>query len=81
MEDWDSYGHQVPYASSQSTPAGQWLRAVPHRLHLGRIGLRLADTRGKDIAIADIKDISQTVDLWQGIVKSSFRYLLKKSYT
>ncbi|MBN2317612.1 MAG: glycoside hydrolase family 65 [Acidobacteria bacterium] len=69
---WDAYGRQVPYASLQHTEAGQWLRANPHRLHLGRIGFRLLDSAGNEIPISDLKNISQTVDLWQGILKSHF---------
>lgn len=69
---WDIYGRQVPYASLQNTEAGQWLRANPHRLHLGRIGFRLSDSVGTEISISDLKNLSQTVDLWQGIIKSYF---------
>jgi len=68
----DSYGRRVPYASLQNTKAGQWLRANPHRLHLGRIGLYLKDSRGNEIAIEDVSGVNQTADLWRGILKSVF---------
>jgi len=71
-EFWDTYGRQVPYASQQNTEAGQWLRANPHRLHLGRIGFHLSDSSGNEIPISGLKNISQTVDLWQGMLKSYF---------
>jgi len=72
-ENWQVEGRPVPYASLQQTQAGQWLRANPHRLHLGRIGFQLLDSTGKGISLGDITDIDQTVDLWQGIIKSSFQ--------
>jgi hypothetical protein len=68
-----AYGRRVPYASLQNTPAGQWLRANPHRLHLGRIGFDLSNSAGNPIKINDITNISQTADIWQGILKSSFQ--------
>jgi len=69
----DAHGRQVPYASLQSTGAGQWLRANPHRLHLGRIGFQLLNSSGGETSMEDIRDINQTADLWQGIIKSSFK--------
>ncbi len=69
---WDAYGRQVPYASLQNTEAGQWLRANPHRLNLGRIGFLLSDPNGKEITIRDLKNINQTADLWQGVIRSHF---------
>jgi len=68
----NTYGRRVPYASLQNTPAGQWLRANPHRLHLGRIGFDLSNSEGNPINISDLTNISQTADIWQGILKSSF---------
>ena len=72
-EYWDTYGRRVPYASLQNSPAGQWLRANPHRLHLGKIGFRLSDSGGNEIDIDRVKEINQTLDLWQGILRSSFQ--------
>ena len=72
-EYWEVDGRRVPYASLQQTEAGQWLRANPHRLNLGRIGFQLSDSAGKEISMAGIDDIDQTVDLWQGVIKSSFK--------
>ena len=69
----NTYGRRVPYASLQNTPAGQWLRANPHRLHLGRIGFDLSNSAGNPITIGDLTNIHQTADIWQGILKSSFQ--------
>lgn len=72
-EYWDTYGRRVAYASRQNTPAGQWLRANPHRLHLGRVGMQLSDNQGVRVPLNDITSIRQIADIWQGILTSSFR--------
>ena len=75
LEQFDTYGRKVGYATSS---AGQedlfnWLRENPHRLHLGRIGMRLLGAGGSPVASGDLKDIHQTLDLWTGILSSSFQ--------
>ena len=72
-EFWDVSGRRVPYASLQNTAAGQYLRANPHRLHLGRIGFQLLSSGGNEIGIDDIDAIDQAVDIWQGVIQSSFQ--------
>jgi hypothetical protein len=69
----DSHGRQVPYASKQNSEAGQWLRSNPHRLHLGSIGFKITKADGSEIQLAEIADINQSADIWEGIIKSSFR--------
>ncbi|MFO7444937.1 MAG: hypothetical protein R6W90_01160 [Ignavibacteriaceae bacterium] len=71
-EHYNTYGRKVPYASGQHSEAGQWLRANPHRLHLGRIGFNIKRENDSRITLNDIKNINQTLDLWEGIIKSSF---------
>ncbi|MDY3847658.1 MAG: hypothetical protein SOZ58_04980 [Prevotella sp.] len=44
-----------------------YLRANPHRLHLGTIGLDIANA-------SKIKDINQNLDLWTGKIDSKFEY-------
>lgn len=51
--------------------AANYLRANPHRLHLGVIGLNLADA-------SMVKDIDQRLDLWTGIIHSRFCYGTKR---
>ncbi len=69
----DLTGRKVPYADAPrpATPESNWLRANPHRLHLGRIGLRLD---GAPLLTNAIQDIVQTLDLWNGILVSRFKY-------
>jgi len=71
LTPYDTYGRPVGYATSAD---GQqelytWLRENPHRLHLGRIGLLLD---GGQIRAEAIDSIWQTLDLWAGILHSSF---------
>jgi hypothetical protein len=72
FEYYDTYGRQVPYASNQECMAGKWLRANPHRLHLGRIGLNLLKSDSSEVQLKDIKDINQCADIWNGVIRSSF---------
>jgi len=55
------------------TPEIEWLRANPHRLHLGRIAFRLTKTDGRVAERADLAGVEQTLDLWSGTLRSRFR--------
>jgi hypothetical protein len=78
LEDYDVAGRKVPYASDGNfpggySPAATWLRANPHRLHLGRIGFSLTKSDGTPAKIEDLTDTSQTLDLWSGMLSSRFK--------
>ena len=65
----------MPRAEARSggySAAADWLRANPHRLDLGRIGLRLTKSDGSAVAIEDLANTSQTLDLWTGLLDSRF---------
>jgi len=68
-------GRMVGYADipGERTPEINWLRANPHRLHLGRIGFRLTRADGSPAMPGDLTDIRQTLDLWNGTIVSHFR--------
>lgn len=71
----DSHGRKVGYADipgDRRTPEIEWLRANPHRLHLGRIGFRLTRRDGRPATPEDLAGIEQTLDLWNGILVSRF---------
>ncbi len=77
LEEYEVAGRKVPYASGRGrsggySPAADWLRANPHRLDLGRIGLRLTKSDGSAAAIEDLANTSQTLDLWTGLLRSRF---------
>jgi hypothetical protein len=52
--------------------ASNWLRANPHRIHLGMIGLRILKEDGTEISISDIKNPVQKLNLWTGEIESRF---------
>jgi len=77
LENYVVDGRAVPYlsgldASGHYTPAAEWLRANPHRLHLGQLGLRVVKTSGEPLAIEDVAYPRQTLDLWAGLLDSRF---------
>jgi hypothetical protein len=74
--EFDSHGRKAGYADipGERTPEIEWLRANPHRLHLGRVGFRLTRADGSRALPADITDVRQTLDLWNGIITSRFRF-------
>ena len=49
-----------------------YLRQNPHRLHLGRIGLRMTKRDGSKVLLQNITAIHQILDLWTCILSSRF---------
>jgi hypothetical protein len=73
----DLNGRQVPYADvphNQQTPEIKWLRANPHRLHLGQIGFVLRHADGSPATTNDLTGIEQKLDLWNGKIISHFNF-------
>ena len=71
----DSHGRKVEYADipgDERTPEVQWLRANPHRLHLGRVAFDLRTRDGRRAVAGDLAGIEQTLDLWNGELISRF---------
>lgn len=72
MTEYDFVGRKVSYAQERK-PGNEavydWLRINPHRLNLARIGLLW---EGKEVDPKQISDISQELDLFTGILSSSF---------
>ncbi len=78
LDDYIVAGRKVPYASGMAnqrtySPASEWLRANPHRLNLGQIGLRITKADGSSIGIDDLTETVQTLDLWNGLLTSRFK--------
>lgn len=69
-------GKTVPYAIQHSEGragrAANWLRANPHRLHLGIIGLSIIKKNGEEIDLSDIQNPIQKLNLWTGVLTSEF---------
>jgi hypothetical protein len=77
LDDYVVAGRKVPYASDKDysrtySPAATWLRANPHRLGLGQIGLRITKADGSLVGIDELTDTLQTLDLWTGLLRSRF---------
>jgi hypothetical protein len=61
-----------PGEGDHEVAASNWLRANPHRIHLGMIGLQILKEDGTEIVISDIRDQVQKVNLWTGEIDSRF---------
>ena len=77
LEEFDAGGRKVGYPTS---PEGQWetfhrLRMNPHRLNLGAIGFRLTGGPDPELVPGEIGDLRQELDLWTGVITSSWRLL------
>jgi len=68
----------VPYAIQHKTGrpanAANWLRANPHRLHLGIVGLSIINHHGEEIAVEDVENPNQHLNLWTGKIDSYFEF-------
>ncbi len=70
-------GREVPYSIQRNEPerkkdASNYFRVNPHRLLLGNLGLELADANQKMILPKSIQNIDQQLNLWEGVITSSF---------
>lgn len=72
LTEYDFNGRSVRYAVEKK-PGNEevydWLRQNPHRLNLGRVSL-LLDSR--EIAPGEISGVRQVLDLWEGVLYSTF---------
>ena len=62
-------GHEELYAcqlkEGRGKAASDWYRVNPHRLHLGVIGFQ-------GLEPSELSKIDQTLDMWDGVIRSSF---------
>ncbi|RPI98466.1 MAG: hypothetical protein EHM39_07935, partial [Chloroflexi bacterium] len=77
MNEYSVAGRKVPYVSGGAASGGysaaaNWLRANPHHLHLGQVGLRIAKSDGSAADIQDLTNTHQALDLWTGLLPSRF---------
>ena len=63
-------GHEELYScqlkEGRGKAASDWYRVNPHRLHLGVIGF-------DGLEREDISGVDQTLDMWDGVIRSSFK--------
>ncbi|KAH9485660.1 hypothetical protein JR316_0002570 [Psilocybe cubensis] len=72
---WLNHGRPVQYDFGGGNPIEQWLISNPNRVNLGRIGLQFMDAEGNiltNVTENDLRKVSQKLDLWTGIISSSF---------
>ncbi|MBD3375549.1 hypothetical protein GF406_10980 [candidate division KSB1 bacterium] len=69
---YDVHGREVGFPTRERSPAGQWLRLNPHRLPLVQIGFDLKKSDGTVIRVEDIQGVHQQLNMWTGVLQSSF---------
>jgi hypothetical protein len=77
FREFDVHGRKVGYADIPDdvrTPEVTWLRANPHRQHLGQLGFRLTNADGMLAKPSELTEIRQTLRLWDGVLVSHFRF-------
>jgi hypothetical protein len=74
-------GRQVGYLYYQNRksppelgPAAEYLYGNPGRLNLGRVGMVLKRTDGREVHLSDLTDINQELNLWTGCLVSRFTF-------
>lgn len=69
-------GSSAPYPVQQKDgrrgEATHYLRANPHRLHLGTIGLLITKENGEEIGLNDLSNLKQELDLWTGRIETAY---------
>ena len=68
----ETYGRKVDYNIISGSPAAMFLRANPHQTMLGLVGLVLTDEDGGQKTLDALKQIDQTLRLWEGLLVSRF---------
>jgi len=59
-------------AEARRIQATEYFRVNPHRLNLGSIGLAMKDAAGGQISLSDITPTRQELQLYDGVIESSF---------
>ena len=62
--------HRIGFPTAQRSPAGQWLRANPHRMPLGQLEFVIDDS--VRIQPDQLSNIKQHLDMWSGVLDSRF---------
>jgi hypothetical protein len=75
METIPKYNRQFVFPSASTShppPDAAYLRENQNRFGLGRIGLEMTHPDGSKVLITDLKNIDERLDLWTGILTSTF---------
>lgn len=80
------HGHEELYAvqhrdkTTRGYGASEYYRINPHRLNLGAAGIVFVDKKGKQVPITSLTDINQRLDMWSGVITSSYKVQNKPVY-
>ncbi len=70
--DYTGGGKIQPYPTLGSSPAGKWLRENPHDMPLAQLGLSFTHADGRALALTDVEQMNQTLDMWSGVLTSRY---------
>ncbi len=71
MKPQDFHGRKILYPSLERSEAGEYFRQNPHPVAMGQISL--VTKGGKSIDLSSISNVSQKLDLWQGLITSTYK--------
>lgn len=73
-QKWNTQGRMVRYDIQNPEQQGltDWMIANPQRINLGRFGFILKKRNGEVVALKDLQNPVQHLDLWTGVANSSF---------
>jgi len=71
---YDTYGRDVSYEADMESEAANYFRSNPHRLNLANIGFVETGRNPGPFDPGDLTEIDQKLDLWEGIIRSSFHW-------
>ena len=77
LKNYNFHGWKEAYSTEfkekgRQQEAADWFRANPHRLHLGYVGLEMISPQGESVTKNNFNQINQTLDLWNGCIKSHY---------
>ncbi|MDR2139683.1 MAG: sialate O-acetylesterase [Tannerella sp.] len=74
LQDYDFHGRTLSYRSSAQGQEElyRWMRENPHRICLGRLRFLIRNNKGQLIEPGDVKNIRQTLDMWNGVIESRY---------
>jgi hypothetical protein len=64
------HGRNIMYASLEKSAAGEYFRQNPHPVAMGQISL--VTKNGKTLELSSITHVNQKLDLWQGLLTSTY---------
>ncbi|KAF9047239.1 Six-hairpin glycosidase-like protein [Rhodocollybia butyracea] len=73
----ETHGRLIPYNYDGDAEVQQWLISNPNRVNLGSVGLVFRDASSgtiRNVTESDLNEKFQVLDLWTGVMSSSFSY-------